>query len=129
MAKAPNLVDEWIVYHGRNAADELVLGTEQRNMRIDPLYFNGRHMMCSGPSMWEKSSPLLPHIMVREQEVKETFWAGESPLVYRMECWIKAGRSHCGAMYGIYLDYLDERNHVEARLHSGQGKTDAFRML
>lgn len=122
VAKAPNLVDEWIVYHGRNAADELVLGTEQRNMRIDPLYFNGRHMMCSGPSMWEKSSPLLPHIMVREQEVKETFWAGESPLVYRMECWIKAGRSHCGARYGIYLDYLDERNHVEARLHSGQGK-------
>ena len=58
VAKAPNLVDEWIVYHGRNAADELVLGTEQRNMRIDPLYFNGRHMMCSGPPMWENYSPL-----------------------------------------------------------------------
>ena len=122
VTKAPNLVDDWIVYHGRDAADELVLGTEQRNMRIDPLYFNGSHMLCFGPSMWEKSSPLAPHIMVREQEVKEIFWAGESRLVYRMECWIKAGRSHSGARYGIYLDYRDERNYVEARLHSGQRK-------
>lgn len=36
------------------------LGQNRGICRDDPLYFNGRHMMCSGPSMWGEISPLTP---------------------------------------------------------------------
>ena len=54
VAKAPNMADDWIVYHGRFASEELVEGTEQREMRIDPLYFNGEELLCFGPSQERK---------------------------------------------------------------------------
>lgn len=122
VAKAPNMVDDWIVYHGRDAAEELILGTEQRNMRIDPLYYSGRRMMCFGPTAERRPAPLKPDISLKDRVVKAPLMAGESPEVYLMECWIKAAKSHTGVRFGIYLDYRDEKNYVEIQLYSGQQK-------
>lgn len=122
VAKAPNMVDDWIIYHGRDADEELILGTEQRNMRIDPLYYSGRHMMCFGPTADRCPAPLKPHIFLKDRIVKQCFTVGESPAVYLMECWMKAAKSHTGVRCGIYLDYRDGKNYVEMQMYSGQRK-------
>lgn len=122
VTKAPNMVEDWIVYHGRDAKAKLTLNVEQRVMRIDPLFYSGKHMICFGPSAWEASSPPKPGFQVLQKEVSAVSWFAESPLFYRMECWIKADKCHTGARYGIYLDYRDENTYTEIRLHAGQKK-------
>ena len=57
IVKAPNGVDDWIVYHGRNASDELYVGTEQRVMRIDPLYYAENGLDTPGPTAEERDAP------------------------------------------------------------------------
>lgn len=122
VTRAPNMVDDWMVYHGRDTDEELLLGTEQRNMRIDPLYYSGRHMMCFGPTASDCPAPLKPHMSIKDRTVEQVCWVGESPLAYLMECWIKAERSHTGVRYGIYLDYWDEKNYVEVQTYTGRRK-------
>ncbi|MBT1174437.1 glycoside hydrolase family 43 protein [Bifidobacterium sp. LC6] len=58
IVKAPNAIDDWIVYHGRNADDELYVGTEQRVMRIDPLYYAENGLDTPGPTADEQDGPL-----------------------------------------------------------------------
>ncbi|MBT1164879.1 glycoside hydrolase family 43 protein [Bifidobacterium felsineum] len=62
IVKAPNAIDDWIVYHGRNAADELYVGTEQRVMRIDPLYYAENGLDTLGPTADEQDAPLSGNI-------------------------------------------------------------------
>ncbi|OUS69580.1 hypothetical protein B1748_30920 [Paenibacillus sp. MY03] len=61
VAKAPNNVDDWIVYHGRevrgdDAADE----KERRQLRMDPLLWHGDRMMVPGPSWEAVAAPAMP---------------------------------------------------------------------
>ncbi|PLS27645.1 glycoside hydrolase family 43 protein [Bifidobacterium parmae] len=58
LVKAPNGVDDWLVYHGRNADDELYVGTEQRVMRIDPLYHAEGLLDTDGPTSSRRVAPL-----------------------------------------------------------------------
>jgi len=37
VVKAPNNVDDWVVYHGRNVNKIFDESMEQRQMRMDPL--------------------------------------------------------------------------------------------
>lgn len=77
VVKAPNNVDDWIVYHGRErqakTMDEAdaVAGLsekqaedetdgEHRQMRIDPLLWLGDKMWVPGPSSEECAAPALP---------------------------------------------------------------------
>lgn len=60
IVSAPNLVDDWIVYHGRNASDPLVPGVEQRTMRIDPLLHSTRCLITAAPSSAEQDAPSRP---------------------------------------------------------------------
>ncbi|OZG63051.1 beta-xylosidase [Bifidobacterium lemurum] len=62
IVRAPNAIDDWIVYHGRNADDELYVGTEQRVMRIDPLYFSEGLLDTDGPTCVEVDAPLLADV-------------------------------------------------------------------
>lgn len=62
IVKAPNGVDDWIVYHGRNAADELHVGTEQRVMRIDPLYYAEGGLDTCGPTSDRQDAPCAANI-------------------------------------------------------------------
>lgn len=58
----PNGIQPWIIYHGRNAHDELILGTEQRVMRIDPLLFAEDALDTLGPTSGEQYAPYTANI-------------------------------------------------------------------
>lgn len=120
VAKAPNMADDWIVYHGRFASEELVEGTEQREMRIDPLYFNGEELLCFGPSQERKKAPGLPAVKFSEERICERKFLCDSSPYYMAEMWIRAELMHTGACWGFFLNYQDENNYVELRFHSGK---------
>ena len=62
VVRAPNLVDDWIVYHGRDAADPLDPQVEQRTMRIDPLLHTTRCLITTGPGSTELDAPARPQV-------------------------------------------------------------------
>jgi len=70
VVRGPNNVDEWVYYHGRNAADELDFGREQRTMRADPLLWSGERMWMPGPTYEAQDVPALPAL-------RELFDSGE----------------------------------------------------
>jgi hypothetical protein len=62
VVKAPNNVDDWIVYHGRDIGGQSVRGSERRTMRIDPLLWNGNRMWVPGPTSGPQEAPGLPYL-------------------------------------------------------------------
>ncbi|MCI3926254.1 glycoside hydrolase family 43 protein [Paenibacillus sp. TRM 82003] len=67
VTKAPNNVDDWVVYHGRSVTDggateggPSVAGGERRQLRMDPLLWLGDRMHVPGPSYDERPAPALP---------------------------------------------------------------------
>jgi GH43 family beta-xylosidase len=60
VVKAPNNVDDWVIYHGRNARAERDTHLEQRQMRMDPLLWIGDRMWVPGPSFEVQSAPGMP---------------------------------------------------------------------
>ncbi len=126
VVKAPNMADEWIVYHGRNAAEELDPEREQREMRIDPLYFNGDELLCFGPTSGPQEAPAMPEIRLRNLKVLERKKLGESSPYYVTELWISAKPSHCGARYSILGEYQDENNYLEIEILTGRQQISAI---
>ena len=57
IVKAPNRIDDWIVYHARSAKDVSSVGTEQRVMRLDPLYYAEEHLDTVGPTAMDVDAP------------------------------------------------------------------------
>lgn len=120
VVKAPDMVEDFIVYHGRNTADELKLGVEQRTMRIDRLLCNGRELVCLGPTMEPTAYPGKPAVCVFDKKVEnELLWA-EPMDYYHAQWWIAADKIHSGARYGIYLNYEDAQNYLQLRVDSGK---------
>lgn len=72
--QAPNLVDWWIIYHGRDAAEPLVEGTEQRVMRIDPLVFDGPVLKALGPSAGSSSAPRAANFQDQFKDANPALW-------------------------------------------------------
>ncbi|MFD2611729.1 glycoside hydrolase family 43 protein [Paenibacillus gansuensis] len=61
VAKAPNNVDDWVIYHGRFAdVGPGPVDTELRQMRMDPLVWLGERMFVPGPTSTEQPAPALP---------------------------------------------------------------------
>ncbi|MFB9326434.1 glycoside hydrolase family 43 protein [Paenibacillus aurantiacus] len=60
LAIAPNNVDLWMVYHGRDAAMPLDPAREQRQLRMDPLLWNGERMWTPGPTYAPQDAPAMP---------------------------------------------------------------------
>ena len=147
IVKAPNGVDDWIVYHGRNAADELYIGVEQRVMRIDPLYYAEGLLDTPGPSSDERDAPL-------EADVHSDFHAGvpddwrtisgsaraveidgqpaieagaggftaSAPLVSATQTigvWVKCGDGPLGSRAGLMVRFSDGDNLTYAMLDVG----------
>lgn len=125
VAKAPNLFEDWIVYHGRDIEEGLHRGEEQRNMRIDPLLYFGDRMFCPGPSYQERPAPGKGFLNGREIEASENVFFAEAAEFYRMEIWCSAENSHAGAKYMLYPDYTDENHYIGLKMHSGTGKISA----
>lgn len=152
--KAPNNVDDWIVYHGRDVAEGFDVSKEQRKMRIDPLFWSGYSMWVPGPSYTMQDAPKMP-------EFRDLFDSGES----LSDDWIACGgewkvkdgeacqilkncvasavndillenymfgislkweKSHMGGLYGIYACYVDSQNNVQVLLNVGKRKLCIF---
>lgn len=63
--KAPNLVDDFVFYHGREIVDENTLSEEERfkerrKMRVDPIYWMGDKIWINGPSYTPQDAPAQP---------------------------------------------------------------------
>lgn len=142
LTKAPNNVDNWIVYHGRDATQPLDLKKEQRVMRIDPLFFDGSQLMTYAPSYKTQNAPALPNI--------QDYFDGQSPLdniqgdasyeenglrttadpflavydasykYYLLECDVAARASHLGRKNGIVAAYHNQSDYVVVLLESGE---------
>lgn len=120
IVKAPNMVDDWIVYHGRKADEKLIEGMEQREMRIDALYFNGEQMICEGPSQEQRTVPQRADLRVVDLQDATEVWLGEVEKYYYSEFWISASNCHTGCRYSIYLCWINEGNYVRLEFNSGR---------
>ena len=120
IVKAPNMVDDWIVYHGRMAKEDLILETEQREMRMDPLMFNGLQIICNGPTQEAQKVPQMAAVCKKDLKINQQVWLAQMGKFYRCEYWISAAQNHIGCRYDIYLAWSDAQNYVKLQIHSGR---------
>lgn len=57
---APNLLDRWICYHGRDRADERILGLEQRQLYVDQLFVEDGQVITAAPTCEWQPIPKQP---------------------------------------------------------------------
>ncbi|MCR2806986.1 glycoside hydrolase family 43 protein [Paenibacillus soyae] len=111
VAKAPNNVDDWVVYHGREVeqtTEEQGGQGERRQMRMDPLLWNGNRMWVPGPTYDEKPAPGLPAF-------RDLFDRADSAEIGIGEGWTTAGGDWLvrdgellqGSQTGIARAYVD----------------------
>lgn len=149
IVKAPNAVDDWIVYHGRNADDELYVGTEQRVMRIDPLYYAEGGLDTPGPTAAAQSAPLYGtvhddfadglnagwsvisgaahtesdadgHALVADESSVFIAVSGKSSATQVIDVWAKAPVTPLGARFGIVVRYQDANNLTKLEVDAGR---------
>lgn len=141
---APNLVDPWIVYHGRDAHEELSLELEQRTMRMDPLFFDGGRLTTNAPSHLGQDAPGLADLTENFTGQSNNNWQENSQFVaadrevttdpqfelttlvsnaaftnFVASVDLKAQLTHAGARYGFYPRYIDQANFTEVLFDSG----------
>jgi GH43 family beta-xylosidase len=140
VVRGPNLVDDWIVYHGRNADQPLIPGLEQRDMRIDPVHHVAGRLVTDAPTRSPQDAPWAATVFDRlEGTTIAPDWspfgdggfapgpdgvrsdAGRATLVHRHaseafvgEVWVKPSRTDRGCRFGIVPAWTDEDNRTEA---------------
>ncbi|SFT05508.1 glycoside hydrolase family 43 protein [Paenibacillus sp. BC26] len=157
--KAPNNVDDWIVYHGRDNRQQLIPHKEQRQMRIDPLLWKGDRMWVPGPSHTTQDAPAMPVFRdlfeTSQVESLSTGWridsgvwsacgyeALQDSLVgigtalstdsfnhFVYELNLKWEANHMGGLYGAYIGYTDLRNHTQVLLDVGKKELSVFSVV
>lgn len=131
--KGPNLVEDWIMYHGRNQEEELVPGTEQRKMRMDPLLYNGDNLVTNAPSFLAQDCPEGPvyqsFSIEEDAAFKKQGTGGVRRCIldrdisdYVIEADMICSLTHMGGRYGLLLSHTDEENYTELIFHTGQRK-------
>jgi GH43 family beta-xylosidase len=120
---APNLVDRWIVYHGRDARTPIKSGAEQRIMRIDPFFFSGDRLVTPAPTLTEQGVPALPTISSRFSGDGAAGWRviegtptlTETALETRDEERVLAVHEHTTTSYVAEVSVRGMRGHAGAR--------------
>lgn len=150
--QAPNNVDNWVIYHGRDAHQELDYKKEQRVMRIDPLLWDGDKMWVPGPTYSEQEVPAMPEFrelfdgtssealstqwqtiggnwILGGGEVCQTEKASYGGLLTkslfthgRFEASMKWHADHSGGLYGVYACYQNAANYVQILFDAGKRK-------
>lgn len=120
--KAPNMLDDWIIYHGRKADEILDPEKEQREMYIEPLYFSGDKVVCFGPYAQMQEGPGNPEIQMKNIYVTDRQMICPGSPFYIAEFWISAENSHAGMRYGILADYKNDDNYLEIQICSGKNQ-------
>lgn len=93
---APNLVDNWIVYHGRSLSEPRQIGTEQRVMRIDPLWFGSRRIYADAPSCGLRPVPAVPHAEERDLVIDGEALLADELQSFVAEVWVGPEPFHAG---------------------------------
>jgi GH43 family beta-xylosidase len=149
IVRAPNGIDDWLVYHGRNAEDELYVGTEQRVMRIDPLYYAEGGLDTPGPTGDAQDAPLAGtvhddfahgmgpdwtqvfgsarsdadangHILVADDAGTFFAVAGAPSATQVISVWAKATVTPLGARFGIVARYENDCNLSVVEIDAGR---------
>lgn len=142
LVKAPNNVGTWLVYHGRDASEPLLLDKEQRTMRIDPLFFDGDALMTYAPSSTKQPAPPLPDIydffdqpnegltiQTGHADLSEKGWVTtEAPFLalydkeyayYHLEMDLSAKPASIGSKNGAVISYHRSDYYTSVFLRSG----------
>lgn len=127
VTKAPNLVDDWIVYHARRLDEPRDIEREQREMYIDPLYFSGKSVRCPGPTSCAQPAPSMPQIRLPQKTFTEKQTLCSAPAFYTAELWISAARQHTGVRYAVRLWEQDAGSYLELHLRSGRRTLEVIR--
>ncbi len=140
IVRAPNLVDDWIVYHGRSAHEPITPGVEERVMRMDALRYFGNELATEAPTFDTQLAPRRPTVFtqfdgkelpdgwhrVSEAEIStgpnglETgnelaqVLNDHSSSGYVAEVWLAMQRSDLGARAGFIISWVDTANYAEA---------------
>jgi len=155
VVRAPNNVDSWVFYHGRNADDVLEMDREQRTMRADPLLWSGDRLYIAGPTYTPQTAPAQPAFrdlfdgssdgLGEHWQAAAGSWSranGEAlqtnraviagavtPAVYShyvLEASVKWSKDHTGGLYGIYAAYQNESNYVSVLFDVGRRVLRAY---
>lgn len=146
IVRAPNLVDDWIVYHGRDAATPITLGREERVMRIDPLFYDGDRLATTAPTATAQEAPARPTVgddfsgdalgthwttaagvfvpgdadgpgMVRTgRDLTSTLVHAHESDAYVAEVFVRADTTDAGARFGVHPIHHGDGDHTELLL-------------
>lgn len=138
VVKGPDLVEDWLVYHGRDADQPLRPDAEQRLMRIDRLVRDGDRLTTDAPTTQERNGPAGPTLFEDFRGPLAgggwTVAAGSFSTVdravrsasdlrarlvherdfgcYRAEAYLRARPGDSGARYGLLAAYEAPTDHV-----------------
>ena len=151
VVRGPNLVDDWIVYHGRDAAQALDPLLEQRVMRIDQLFHDGDRLSTDAPTWEPQDAPAAPTLFesfgggsigeawqtvagrfVPERDAVRTDRSALSLLAHDRvfshvvaEVHVRATVSSAGARYGFVPVFHDDGDHVALLIDATTATLDA----
>lgn len=156
VVKAPNNVDDWVVYHGREKSEA---EGERRQMRLDPLFWLGEQMWVPGPSSEERTAPALPgfrdlfagqhgaapgadwraesgqwHIGNRQLLQQSVVGTGRlllerSYVAATFEVNMRWQPHHMGGLYGAVVAYRNEQQYAEVLLDVGKGTIGLYEVF
>ena len=127
VTRAPNLMDDWIVYHARRLDEPRDMEREQREMYIDPLYFSGKSVLCPGPTGDAQPVPAMPQTRLPRKTVTEKQTLCPASAFYTAELWLSAARQHTGVRYAVRLWEQDAGSYLELHLRSGRRTLEVIR--
>ncbi|TYP79834.1 beta-xylosidase [Paenibacillus methanolicus] len=152
LAMAPNNVDLWMVYHGRDATQQIDQAQEQRQLRMDPLLWNGERIWTPGPTYAKQDAPAMPAFRDLFEDtdgeaaaanwrtlrgewtrqggkLTQTSHACAAAMItssafrnYVCEVSLRWRHHFLGGVYGVYACYQDDRNYVLVELDAGRGR-------
>jgi GH43 family beta-xylosidase len=154
VVKAPDLVEDWIVYHGRDTDQVLDPSVEQRVMRIDRLLMDGDRLVTDAPTASEQEGPTSPTILerfdgaslssawqvvsggftvadeaVRAEPVLRSLLVNERQVRHFVaEAYVRAVPSDAGARYGFVPVYHGEDDHVAILVDVARGQVQAVQV-
>ncbi len=117
---APNGVEPWIVYHGRDVLTPIVPGREQREMYLSPLKIYGDKLLTESIDCRPQALPAQPAFFASEKQM-DSFWnICAAPLCYWAQMWFTPVIASTGACFDLFLRFQDTENALALRFHTGR---------
>lgn len=119
---APNQQDLWMVYHGRNAAEAIRPGQEQRVMHIAPMEVGVQTLHMAPPTTDPQPVPAASGYFASKMLIEDDTLPPlcPTPEYGSISVWVCPERLHTGARYGIML--LDQGPSEQLQLQVNSGR-------